>query len=804
MARGTAPPLDPAKLIDARGTAGLSQAALARTLGIARQRIIGYEHGRERPEIARLAALAAALGVGVGDLVADDALPPGLAGLRTGAGLTLSNGAAALGAALPEGSQAAANRASLSAAERGRMPLSWQDQWAGEQVRTAMAGAYQTADEAVRSAWEATFGPAPAPEQAAVAEIPAHALAHEPHSTPEDRPASAGALTLKRATTDDLPVGLQGEPGRFYLVLGHARLLGWVWREQGAREWACARADETGRLCEVLVVAPRRDRRTRAQAVGLLSERVAHPSPSSAWWPVSEAADTAVTGTPAPATTAPAPKNTKWRPLSQWLWQRLVQVASAGPAGADDAWVGGARWQEHLSRRERSGRTTGRGYVDDRAGGRYWLTEAGRDHIIDHRDDYAQLYPDVRQGRAVREMEPQTLLRDTDPATYSARQVWGTTRTASQAWSIRATVRELAGGTLPAVARGLEGSAATVRWHRDDATGSVRTPRVDEVVEVTSWTSPWRSMPEAAPDLPGARPQAPDGQELPFADPQNQEVGATVCVTVHDTPEDADTFVLTGDHRGRLAPRTRWDGTTGWGLWIADAADQEVPVSVSARQDLDGAVRELIAPLVETAVPEVDITWRSSARRRLRAGEWGTWTLHAGLVPTREDIIVHGRCVGWLQHAPGGAGYTAHTPAGPLRSGPWKKREEAASAVYAALWHPMPAPELDRRALAPRRPRRKRPYGEPELCPHTDAQLARATVRPLGTGGERVYEVDVAGTVLGQVYRVAVAGRGRQWQAHPEGAESPQRSAPTRAEAVAALLARPGPLWADPDLTIVH
>lgn len=465
MPRGTAPPLDPDALRDARRDARLSQNGLARAVGTTRQQIIRYENGAERPEIGRLAALARACGVTVEDLVLDGSLPPGLAGLRVGAGLTMAAAATALRERTGPDTGIATNRANLSYAERGRMPLSWRPASAGARVCEAMAGAYEADLEQVRAAWTTTFN------------IPA-------------------------------PVGLPEHP-------------------TGAESPA---ADEA---------APQ----------------------------------------PAP----PARRTPAWRPLSAWLWERLVQVAAAGPAGADDDWTGGARWQEHLATRERPRGTTGRGYVDDDTAGRYWLTEAGRDHILDHRDAYADLYPQVRHPRAVREMTADTLLRVEDPEAYTARQVWGTTRPASQRWTIRARVRTLAGGIIPAVVHGIEGYVPSVlRWHRDDDTGSVRPPRVDEVVEVTEWTSPWRSMPEAAPDLPGVRPAPQAGAvELPFDGDDSSQQRETEVRLELVRQEEADQFELDAIRMWRV-----WRGPRLVGfVWRTDDVRQ---TWAGARADAHG------------------------------------------------------------------------------------------------------------------------------------------------------------------------------------------------------------------------
>ncbi|MEE2041570.1 helix-turn-helix domain-containing protein [Nocardiopsis sp. CT-R113] len=157
MARGAGPPLDPARLRAARAGAGLTQAALAAAAGLHRAQIIDYEHGRARPELHRLAALAAATGAGVADLVEDGALPPGLAGLRSGAGLTLAAAADAVAAHLPEQTPIACSRPVLGRAEKGALPPSWRPEAAGAMVRNALGVAYRAAAADVEAAWATTF-----------------------------------------------------------------------------------------------------------------------------------------------------------------------------------------------------------------------------------------------------------------------------------------------------------------------------------------------------------------------------------------------------------------------------------------------------------------------------------------------------------------------------------------------------------------------------------------------------------------------------------------------------------------------
>jgi hypothetical protein len=92
--------------------------------------------------------------------------------------------------------------------------------------------------------------------------------------------------------------------------------------------------------------------------------------------------------------------------LSEWLWRNLVKVAQAGPAGLAEADLVG-RSKFYLGTGFRPQGTPSRGFIDqtavrEEAGAesyvkefRWHLTETGRRHLMDYRETYAALYPDV-------------------------------------------------------------------------------------------------------------------------------------------------------------------------------------------------------------------------------------------------------------------------------------------------------------------------------------------------------------------------------------------------------------------------
>ncbi|MHA4819997.1 helix-turn-helix transcriptional regulator [Streptomyces aculeolatus] len=91
--------------------------------------------------------------------------------------------------------------------------------------------------------------------------------------------------------------------------------------------------------------------------------------------------------------------------MSRWLWRILVRVALAGSEGVDGSLAG--RGPHFLAvGRSPGGKSPSRGFIElrhpDGAGHgpyRWFVTESGLRHILDHRDSYRELYPDVDAGQ---------------------------------------------------------------------------------------------------------------------------------------------------------------------------------------------------------------------------------------------------------------------------------------------------------------------------------------------------------------------------------------------------------------------
>ncbi|MEQ4725012.1 recombinase family protein [Nonomuraea sp. B19D2] len=179
-----------------------------------------------------------------------------------------------------------------------------------------------------------------------------------------------------------------------------------------------------------------------------------------------------------------------------------------------------------------------------------------------------------------------------------------------------------------------------------------------------------------------------------------------------------------------------------------------------------------------------------------------SWSLLKGREPGRTDVIVRGRCVGWLQRDDRGRD-VACTLDGPVPGSASTNRVQAVTALLAAQVAPAPLPDLGPEARTPRRPRARSPRERP-ICPFTPAQLAAAALADnlprLPDGSYRVHIHDgYDDTELGRVFR-----SGRRWQAlTPDGRVVVHRAA-SRTEAVDRLLATPGPLFGDPADTVLH
>lgn len=707
MARGQGLPLDPARLRAARTAAGLSQRQVAAAVGTTRQQVIRYEAGAERPEVRRLAALAAAVGVGVGDLVEEGALPAGLAGLRVGAGLTLAAAAGAVRAQLPAEGGIACSRPVLADAERGTLPPSWAPPPAAGAVRTALGVAYGAGAEKVVAAWETTFGTAAAD----TAQEPGSENGTSSEGLSETAPPSqeprewwrTARVRLRRASTQRNALGQS-------VTFAAGKEL--VLTQSGCEDlpvstdWSTAADADTGFFfadadVEVLEELPDRSR----------------PLPE----PVSQTTPPAQVDAELPfADPAPEPEDL---PAPE---AGAVHLELLTPEQTDATEMGAARmWR-------------------------------------------------VRQGET--------------PVGY----VWRTDD-AHQRW---AGARADADGRLGDIA------SLTPTLHR------TRRSVVEHLLDPDSdyFTAP--------------APRAPAAADA--AEPQ-QDGARAVAVLLTGDPGAEHPYLwvkVDGETIGHLEPRNRWDGGDGWVMRSRPTeeerrtlSDAELggrpPEARTTLTDVDAAARELLDQVLEDGVYVGSLHGHHTGPGGVRPDRMARWELYRGRVPGRSDVYTGSTCHGWLQDAPSG-GHTAHTRSGPVAGGPWPTRGEAVVALWGHLTAPLPPPPLTDRVHARRTPRKR--FDVRPMCPYTDAQLAaHQVVEAEGSEkGNRSYEIVVAGDTVGTVRRLSYGKRDRAWEATADADPRPGETVPpraargTREDAVWALLARPGPLWADPTSETLH
>lgn len=712
MARGAAPPLDPDALKDARLAAGLSQAALARAAGTDRRQIIRYENGEERPEIGRLAALAQACEVTVADLVNEDDLPPGLAGLRIGAGLTMAAAATALAEHIDPATGIATNRASLSGAEKGRLPLSWRPAPAGSRVRGAMVATYETGIDAVRAAWEVTFPNAP----------------HHPPAPRKETDHQGGDEVGSLNTTPD-EGATQTPPPHPYPSLA----------ESAVRVWGSSRLASQGWRIRARI------READGNEVEAAATGTEGHEPVVSWWACERGLSRTVQGQVIQALEWSSP----WRSMPDAV--PSLPGARREPASGDVElpFIDQApSWMRELPVCPYSPAELAA----------YRLKTVG-DGLYEVRVDH------TAQGRVRRDGPGRWSFAALDPETGRPRSY------------------------VPVIAK--------------------RPTRTQAVEALLSTPGPLWSRPTPTLTDDYDPPQEPvDVQEQ--ATPTRAAVVLTRSAVIEDRTEYVRYLVRVDDvHIGHIQEQVEGTG------WVFQArlsaedqvrltlAEQAAPDAVSEQADLVEAVPELLA--THYGHP-LQITSLSGERTDLpiRPRDMERWELRKGRVRGREDVFVRSRCWGWLQRADGG--FTAHTVDGPVPGSLAPTREEAAQALWAHLTAPLPPPNLGEQA---RTKRRLRPVRDARpLCPYSDAELARVRLirdRPEVEHSPYRAESPADHRVLGYVWRKDA----RRWAYAPATGRTPEYSpalptAPTRAAALEALLARPGPLWADPDSAIVH
>ncbi|MEU6721928.1 hypothetical protein ABZ897_61735 [Nonomuraea sp. NPDC046802] len=248
------------------------------------------------------------------------------------------------------------------------------------------------------------------------------------------------------------------------------------------------------------------------------------------------------------------------------------------------------------------------------------------------------------------------------------------------------------------------------------------------------------------------------------------------------------------DRDGRLVTTLPADDAHGHDV-LTGLTGLNVARPAAAALDIPGAERAAVTtgPLTDARGRALDVS----------PADLASWSLLKGREPGRTDVIVRGRCVGWLQRDDRGRD-VACTLDGPVPGSASTNRVQAVTALLAALIAPAPLPDLGPEARKPRRPRARSPQERP-ISLFTPAQLAAAALAdnlprlPDGSYRVHIHDDGYDDIELGRVYR-----SGRRWQAlNPDGRVVVHRAS-TRTEAVDQLLATPGPLFGDPADTVLH
>ncbi|WP_125618699.1 hypothetical protein [Actinomadura sp. WAC 06369] len=220
-------------------------------------------------------------------------------------------------------------------------------------------------------------------------------------------------------------------------------------------------------------------------------------------------------------------------------------------------------------------------------------------------------------------------------------------------------------------------------------------------------------------------------------------VGEERAVRLHG---DVRLLLADGRRVGWIAPAAGGDEVSGYDVHGLVPRPDGRPAATVPYREVPSAVRAAAAALGMPGAEDADVVSGPLIDHRGRAVETAPadlagWRLVRGRVPGREDVVVRGRVVGWLQPDSRG-GYVPCTLDGPVAV-PAATREDAAVALFAALYAPAPLPELPPEARTRRRPQ-ARPRTERPLCPYSQTQLAAAAIDPPSAEGGG-YEIAVDG-----------------------------------------------------------
>ncbi|WP_157420442.1 hypothetical protein [Actinomadura kijaniata] len=446
--------------------------------------------------------------------------------------------------------------------------------------------------------------------------------------------------------------------------------------------------------------------------------------------------------------------------LSAWLWQWLVAAYLRGDAGMRDRHYQAWHWLETM--RERRGKEP---LVSHRPPGggpevpdRVWITEAGRAHLEEHDARYRRLWdlrvPALRAPSDAAPAAPATTTVTAGQRDEKADRDENRDRT-----PVPAPVPASVSAAVGVVPQGVD--------HVERAEGVEDAVRKVVLTQLTH-----------AVHLVVA-----DGRRVGWIDRPDDYL--------EDRPED----------------RAGEQAAEGWrvhdvtGRVVATTKDRDRWASVRLAVEAAAALGVVTGP--DTAFGLDEPTDHRGRPLEVAPAALARWSLMRGRVPGRTDVLVRGRCVGWLQRH--GTRYVACTLEGPV-PGSTRRREDAVIVLLAALWAPAPLPVLPPEARTARRVQ-ARPKNERPLCPYTPGQLAAAVADPprREDGGYLVAVRDRWDPERRDELGVVLKTKGRRmvWTAYNTKGR-PVAGGKTRTQAISQMLAVPGPLFGDPTETVLH
>ncbi|MEV1179197.1 hypothetical protein, partial [Nonomuraea sp. NPDC049784] len=436
------------------------------------------------------------------------------------------------------------------------------------------------------------------------------------------------------------------------------------------------------------------------------------------------------------------------------LWQTLVDVTTGT---REPTIIPGCQHRPHRAAAQFRERLHDRGLVAEAADG-YHLTEAGRAHYAAHWSAYIRRWPDINAPELGHAPSPNATAPSSAREPDSSHQASAPTGRRDH----RHEDQDDKSARVPQLraAPQLGEDYQTARWpHESDRLHLLH--HGQSIGYVTGYTGRWRALtpghdpitldavgPDAAhrtqaqalaaialyaryqktqhavqtgtaavddgqalTEAPGEGLAGQDASAVPAAPeqvhPVDQQAPAAPAAELHLVRLGGEDFLFLADGQ-----RVGWlqAAPDGWQVHGRDGRlVTTVPADDAHGRDVVNAARLAAAALGIPGAEHAAVTVGPLTDDRGRIIDTSptalaAWSLLKGRVPGRTDVIVRGRCVGWLQRDDRGRD-VACTPDGPVPGSASTNRVQAVTALLATLLAPAPLPDLGPEARPPRRPR---------------------------------------------------------------------------------------------------